>query len=133
VSEAHHHIVARTLGPFGCQVRWKNFFIHEPTDSKRTRCAIHAFGHAGIVKLSDAGPRKAIFLRDELGRSARLGDLAPGPKGSLARRTGEVGRDGFGTRDVEEVRDLIVNRQKSLCLPRRLNRFMISSRRLVGW
>ena len=87
----------------------------------------------GIVKLGERRAEEAIFLRDELGRSARLGDLAPSRKGSLARRTAEVGRDGFGIRDVEEVRDLIVNRQKSLCLPGRLNRFMISSRRLVGW
>ena len=63
------------------------------------------------------GRREAIFLRDELGRSARLGDLAPSRKGSLARSAAEVGRGGFGIRDVEEVRDLIVNRQKPLCLP----------------
>src|ERR1700722_1713619 len=53
------------------------------------------------------------------GRSAGLGDLAPSRKGSLARSAAEVGRGGFGIRDVEEVRDLIVNRQKPLRLPRR--------------
>ena len=73
----------------------------------------------GTAKLGERRAEKAIFLRDELGRSARLGDLAPSRKGSLARRTAEVGRDGFGIRDVEEVRDLIVNRQKPLCLPGR--------------
>ena len=68
------------LGLFGCQVRPKKFFIYEPTDSKRTRCAVHALGHAGIVKLSERRAEEAIFLRDELGRSARLGDLAPSRK-----------------------------------------------------
>ena len=43
-----------------------------------------------------SGPRKAIFLRDELGRSASLGDLAPSRKGSLARSAAEVGRGGLG-------------------------------------
>ena len=49
----------------------------------------------------------------------RFGDLAPSRKGSLARSAAEVSRDGFRIRDVEEVRDLIVNRQKPLCLPGR--------------
>ena len=71
----------------------------------------------GIVKLSECRVEEAIFLRDELGRSAGLGDLAPSRKGSLARSAAEVSRDGFGIRDVEEVRDLIMNRQKPLCLP----------------
>ena len=39
----------------------------------------------------------------------------------------------FGIRDVEEVRDLIVNRQEPRCACLAdLNRFMIRSRRLVG-
>ena len=43
------------------------------------------------------GRREAIFLRDELGRSvARLGDLAPSRKGSLARRTAEVAGTDLG-------------------------------------
>ena len=65
---------------------------------------------------ANSGPRKAIFLRDELGRSAGLGDLAPSRKGSLARSAAEVGRGGFGIRDVEEVRDLIMNHQEPLRL-----------------
>src|SRR5580704_6792916 len=68
------------------------------------------------------------------GRSAGLGDLAPSRKGSLARSAAEVGRGGLGIRDVEEVRDLIVNRQKPLCLPGRfesLHDQFASSCRLV--
>ena len=70
----------------------------------------------GIVKLSERRAEEGDFLRDELGSSARLGDLAPSRKGSLARSAAEVGRGGSGIRDVEEVRDLILNRQKPLCL-----------------
>ena len=33
-----------------------------------------------------------------------------------SRSAAEVSRDGFGIRDVEEVRDLIVNRQEPLRL-----------------
>ena len=71
-------------------------------------------GHRQLERTPGRG--EAIFLRDELGRCADLGDLAPSRKGSLARSAAEVGRDGFGIRDVEEVRDLIVNREKPLCL-----------------
>jgi len=39
---------------------------------------------------------------------------------------------GAGARDVEEVRDLIVNRQEPLRLWADLKRFMIRSRRRVG-
>ena len=67
--------------------------------------------------MSELRARKAISLREELGRSTRFGDLAPSRKGSLARSAAEVGRGGFGIRDVEEVRDLIMNRQKPLRLP----------------
>jgi hypothetical protein len=73
-------------------------------------------GH-GIVKLSERWAEEGDFMRDELGRSARLGDLALSCKGSLARSAAEVGRGGFGIRDVEEVRNLIVNRQEPLRLP----------------
>ena len=86
----------------------------------------------GTVKLGERRAEEAVFLRDELGRSARLGDLAPSRKGSLARSAAEVSRGRFGIRDVEEVRDLIVNRQKPLRLLADLNRFMIRSRRRVG-
>ena len=72
----------------------------------------------GIVKLSERWAEEGDFMRDELGRSARLGDLAPSRKGSLARSAAEVSRDGVRIRDVEEVGDLIVNRQKPLGLPR---------------
>ena len=34
----------------------------------------------GTVKLGERRAEEAIFLRDELGRSARLGDLAPSRK-----------------------------------------------------
>jgi hypothetical protein len=84
----------------------------------RSQSSTHSCGQ-GIVKLSECRVEEAIFLRDELGRSAGLGDLAPSRKGSLARSAAEVGRGGFGIRDVEKVRDLIVNRQKPLCLPGR--------------
>ena len=50
------------------------------------------------------------------GSGARLGDLAPNRKGSLARSAAEVSSGGFGIGDVEEVCDLIVNRQKPLRL-----------------
>ena len=84
-------------------------------DQRRASC----IGDGGIVKLSERWAEEGDFMRDELGRSARLGDLAPSRKGLLARSATGVGRGGFGIRDVEEVRDLIVNRQKPLCLPRR--------------
>ena len=41
---------------------------------------------------------------------------APSRKRSLAQSAAEVGGGGFRVRDVKEVRDLIVNRQKLLCL-----------------
>jgi hypothetical protein len=50
----------------------------------------------GTVKLGERRAEEAIFLRDELGRSARLGDLAPSRKGSLTRRTAEVGGRDLG-------------------------------------
>jgi hypothetical protein len=44
----------------------------------------------GIVKSSERWAEEGDFMRDELGRSARLGDLAPSRKGSLARSAAEV-------------------------------------------
>ena len=51
------------------------------------------------------------------GRGACVGDLTPNRKGSLTRSAAEVSSGEFGERDVEEVCDLIVNRQKLLRLP----------------
>jgi hypothetical protein len=50
------------------------------------------------------------------GRGACLGDLTPNRRGSLARSAPEVSRDGFGIGNVEEVRDLVMSRQKPLRL-----------------
>ena len=51
------------------------------------------------------------------GDGARIGDLGPNRKGSLSRSAAEVSGGELRVRDVEEVRDLIVNGQKSLRLP----------------
>ena len=65
----------------------------------------------------NSGPKRRDFVREKRSDSAiRFGDLALSRKGSLARSAAEVSRGRFGIRDVEEVRDLIVNRQKPLCL-----------------
>ena len=53
------------------------------------------------------------------GSSAGLGNLTPNGKGSLARGASAISSGGFGIGDVEEVRDLIVNRQEPLRLPSR--------------
>ena len=66
---------------------------------------------AGIVNLSvrwAEGRRFSSEVRS--GRSACLGDLAPNPEGALARSAAAVGSDGFRIGNVEEIRDLIVNR-----------------------
>ena len=52
------------------------------------------------------------------GDVARIGDLGLNRKGSLSRSAAEVSSGELRVRDVEEVRDLIVNGQKSLRLPR---------------
>jgi hypothetical protein len=71
----------------------------------------------GIVNLSELEAKEARFVGEKRSNSGiRFGDLAPSRKGSLARRAAEVSSRRFGIRDVEEVRDLIVNRQKPLCL-----------------
>jgi hypothetical protein len=74
-------------------------------------------GQGGIVNLSEGlAEEMRFFVEVGSGSSARLGDLAPSGKGSPARSAAEVSSGEFGIRDVEEVRDLIVNRQKPLCL-----------------
>ena len=73
-------------------------------------------GH-GIVKLSERRAEEGDFSESELGRSGRLGDLAPNCKGLLTRSAAKVSSGESGERDVEEVCDLIVNRQKLLRLP----------------
>jgi hypothetical protein len=71
----------------------------------------------GIVNLSVRWARgRRFFSEVRSGRSACLGDFAPSSEGALARSAAAVGSDGFGIGNVEEVRHLIVNRQKSLRL-----------------
>ncbi len=66
---------------------------------------------AGIVNLSVRWAEGRRFLSEvRSGRSACLGDLAPNPKGALARSSAALGGDGFGIGNVEEIRYLIVNR-----------------------
>src|SRR5271154_3332133 len=61
--------------------------------------------------------RQELFCDVRSGDSACLGNLGPNRKCSLARSAAEVGSHGLGIGNVEKVRDLIVNRQKPLCLP----------------
>ena len=64
-----------------------------------------------------SGNRSSGFgSKSLLSEGSDLGDVAPSRKRSLARSAAEVGGGGFGIRDVEEVGDLIVNRQKPLRL-----------------
>ena len=65
--------------------------------------------------LVNASTFTRVFLLLE--RRRTLGDVAPNREGALMRSAAEVSSGGFGIRDVEEVHDLIVNRQKPLCLP----------------
>jgi Arm DNA-binding domain len=75
-------------------------------------------GYAGHRQLNrPSNDRQELFCEVRSGDSACLGDLGPNRKSSPARTAAEVGTHGFGIGNVEEVRDLIVNRQKPLCLP----------------
>ena len=89
----------------------------------------------GTVKLTEPRARGDEFWsRWASGDGACVGDVAPDSKAVVTRSAAEVGRGGFRIRDVEEVRDLIVNRQKPLCLPGRfesLHDQFASPRRLV--
>ena len=55
-----------------------------------------------------------VFLLSERGRT--LGDVAPNREGALARRAAMLCGRLLWIGDVKEIRDLIVNRQKPLCL-----------------
>jgi hypothetical protein len=50
-------------------------------------------------------------------RCRSLGDVAPNREGALARRATMLCGRLLWIGDVKEIRDLIVNRQKPLCLP----------------
>jgi hypothetical protein len=70
-------------------------------------------GHRQVNRL---GARRRFCFGRSSGDSAGLGNLAPEREGSLTRGAAEIGCDGFGVWNVEEVRDLIVNQQKTLRL-----------------
>ena len=74
----------------------------------------------GTVNLSSEkrgteSPASTNGLSSERGSDLR--NLAPDGEGLLARSAAEVSSDGFGVRDMEEVRDLIMNGQEPLRLP----------------
>ena len=76
--------------------------------------------YRGTVNLSSEkrgteSPASTIGLSSERGSDLR--NLAPDGEGLLARSAAEVSSDGFGVRDMEEVRDLIMNGQEPLRLP----------------
>jgi hypothetical protein len=79
-----------------------------------TRALVHA-GHRQVNRLG-AGMRRFCSGWFSVG-CAGLGNLAPDQEGSLTRGPAEIGSDGFGVWNVEEVRYLIVKRQKPLRLP----------------
>jgi hypothetical protein len=70
-----------------------------------------------------SGPFRSHFRRGLRGAVlGRLFDLVwrypPRDVAHLAcAKRGKVSSDGFGTRDVEEVRDRMANQKKPLCLP----------------
>src|ERR1700722_9161832 len=93
----------------------RNFSPDQSASIAATLTSTHPVG--GIVNLSERrAEERRFFWEVRSGGSARLGDLAPSRKGSLARSAAEVSSGGFGIGDVEEVRDLIVNGQEPLRL-----------------
>ena len=64
----------------------------------------------GTVKLSERSRDERVIFREKMsGGGAGFGDRPANCKALLARSAAEVSSDGFGIRDVEEIRDLIVN------------------------
>ena len=83
--------------------------------NRKTRGASRCF--AGTVRLSARGAEEGDFLRAESQAVAAVLEISLQTAKARSReaRRKSAGTD-FGIRDVEEVRELIVNRRKPLCL-----------------
>lgn len=61
----------------------------------------------GGIRASGVGSKSLLSER------GALEDVAPCRKGSFAQSATEIGGGGSGMRDVDQIRDLVVNRQQS--------------------